>query len=324
VLEYLDGAPPQGPMPIDQVVALAIPLADALHLAHQRGVLHRDLKPANIIVTKEGVGKLLDFGVAKVAHRTSDTSVTLLASETTAGTVVGTFAYMAPEQARGEDLDVRSDIFSFGATLYELFSGTPAFSGRGAMEVVSAVLRDDPAPLAVPPALQRIVSRCLVKDPGGRFQSMAELKDALERSSGDRDEAPPSIAVLAFANLTADKENEYFGDGLAEEIINALAQVPGLKVIARTSAFAFKGKNDDVRRIAQALSVNHVLEGSVRRAGDRVRVTAQLIAAMDGAQLWSERYDRPMVDVFAVQDELELAITTQLKGKLTVRPAAPR
>lgn len=324
VLEYLDGAPPQGPMPIDQLVALAISLADALHLAHQRGVLHRDLKPANIIVTKEGIGKLLDFGVAKVAQRTTDTSATLLASETLAGTVVGTFAYMSPEQARGEDLDVRSDIFSFGATLYELLSGMPAFPGRGSMEVVSAVLRDDPAPLVAPLALQRIVSRCLVKDPGGRFQSMAELKDALERSSGDRDEVPPSIAVLAFANLSADKENEYFGDGLAEEIINALAQVPGLKVIARTSAFAFKGKNDDVRRIAQALSVNHVLEGSVRRAGDRVRVTAQLIAAMDGAQLWSERYDRPMVDVFAVQDEIALAITAELKGKLTVTPAAPR
>jgi eukaryotic-like serine/threonine-protein kinase len=324
VLEYLDGAPPRGPMPINQLLPLAIALAEALHVAHQRGVLHRDLKPANIIVTKDGVAKLLDFGVAKVAQRGTDTAVTQVPTETLAGTVVGTYAYMSPEQARGEELDARSDIFSFGATLYELLSGMPAFPGRSAMEVVSGVLRDDPPPLAVPPALQRILARCLAKAPAGRFQSMAELKEALEHATGDHGEAPPSIAVLAFANLSADKENEYFGDGLAEEIINALAQVPGLKVIARTSAFAFKGKNEDVRRIAQALSVNHVLEGSVRRAGDRVRVTAQLIAAIDGAHLWSERYDRPMTDVFAVQDEIALAITAELKGKLAVAPAVHR
>jgi TolB-like protein/predicted Ser/Thr protein kinase len=324
VLEYVDGASPQGPMPFAQVLPLAIALADALHMAHQRGVLHRDLKPANIIVTPEGVGKLLDFGVAKVSQRSTEVTETLIAAETRAGTVVGTFAYMSPEQARGEVLDARSDIFSFGAVLYELLSGTPAFPGRGPMEIVSAVLRDDPSPLAIPSALQRILDRCLAKEPAGRFHSMVELKAALERATGDDDEAPASIAVLAFANLSADKENEYFADGLSEEIINALAQVPGLKVIARTSAFAFKGKNEDVRRIAHTLSVSHVLEGSVRRAGDRVRVTAQLIAAADGSQLWSERYDRPMTDVFAVQDEIALAITAALKGKLAAAPAAPR
>jgi TolB-like protein len=320
VLEFLDGTSPRGPLPVDQVVPLAIALADALHMAHQRGVLHRDLKPANIIVTAEGVGKLLDFGVAKLSHHGSDATATLTLAETMIGAVVGTFAYMSPEQARGEPLDARSDIFSFGATLYELLSGTPAFPGGSPMEVVSAVLRDDPPPLAVQPALQRVLDRCLAKDPELRFSSMAELKAALERLTGGRVEASPSIAVLAFANLSADRENEYFADGLSEEIINALARVAGLKVIARTSAFAFKGKNEDVRRIAQALSVNHVLEGSVRRAGDRVRVTAQLIAAADGSQLWSERYDRPMIDVFAVQDEIALAITTELQGKLASRP----
>ncbi|HUE86170.1 MAG TPA: protein kinase [Vicinamibacterales bacterium] len=318
VLEYLDGAQPQGPMPVTEVVPLAIALADALYTAHQRGVLHRDLKPANIIVTREGVAKLLDFGIAKVSKRSTDVTETLI------GTVVGTVAYMAPEQARGEALDARSDIFSFGAVLYELLSGAPAFPGRGAMDVVSAVLRDDPPPLGVPAALQRIVERCLAKQPEHRFQSMAELKAALEESMDDQGQAPPSIAVLAFANLSADKENEYFADGLSEEIINALAQVPGLKVIARTSAFAFKGRNEDVRRIAHTLSVNHVLEGSVRRAGDRVRVTAQLIAAADGSHLWSERYDRPMTDVFAVQDEIALAITAELKGKLATGAATAR
>jgi eukaryotic-like serine/threonine-protein kinase len=324
VLEYVDGTSPKGPMPVNQIVPLAIALADALHLAHQRGVLHRDLKPANIIVTTEGVGKLLDFGIAKLSQRSSDVTTAITAAETMVGTVVGTYAYMSPEQARGEALDARSDIFGFGATLYELLSGRPAFTGRGTMEVVAAVLRDAPPPLPVPAALQRILDRCLAKEPTGRFQSMAELKAALESMTGDRVEARPSIAVLAFANLSADRENEYFADGLSEEVINALAQVPGLKVIARTSAFAFKGRNEDVRQIAQALSVNHVLEGSVRRAGDRVRVTTQLIAAADGSHLWSERYDRPMTDVFAVQDEIALAITTALKGKLAAAPAAPR
>jgi TolB-like protein/predicted Ser/Thr protein kinase len=320
VLEYLDGSPPAGPMPVNQVVALAISLADALHMAHQRGVLHRDLKPANIIVTTEGVGKLLDFGVAKLSDRSANTTAAPTVAETMIGTVVGTYAYMSPEQARGEPLDARSDIFSFGATLYELLSGTPAFPGRGAMEVVSAVLRDDPPPLAVSPALQRILERCLAKDPRDRFQTMVEVKAALETLTGEPVDAMPSVAVLAFANLSADPENEYFADGLSEEIINALAQVPGVKVIARTSAFAFKGKNEDVRRIARTLGVNHVLEGSVRRAGGRVRVTAQLISAADGSHLWSDRYDRPLTDVFAVQDEIALAISGELKGKFAAPP----
>src|SRR5215213_1539932 len=183
-----------------------------------------------------------------------------------------------------------------------------AFTGDSTAQVLSAVLRDDPKPLEAPPALQQIVKRCLAKDPDRRFQTMADVKHALQHLRALPD-VTPSIAVLPFANLSADRENEYFGDGLAEEIINALAQVEGLKVIARTSAFSFKGKNEDVRHIAQALGVTNVLEGSVRRAGDRIRVTAQLIAASDGTHLWSERYDRPMTDVFAMQDEIASAIT---------------
>jgi serine/threonine-protein kinase len=230
---------------------------------------------------------------------------------------------MSPEQAEGKPVDVRSDIFSFGAVLYELLSGTRAFGGHTTAQVVSAVLRDDPPPLRVPANLSRIVSRCLAKRPDQRFQTMTDVKDALDQTAM-KSVDQPSIAVLAFTNMSADPENEYFSDGLAEEIINALTHVRGLKVIARTSAFAFKGKHDDIRRIADTLGVAHVLEGSVRKAGNRVRVTAQLIAAADGSHLWSERYDREMSDVFAIQDEISLAIASALQVKLAVEPTEAR
>jgi TolB-like protein/predicted Ser/Thr protein kinase len=321
VLEYLQGEPLRGPVPPDEAVRLAGQVADALHAAHDRGILHRDLKPANVMVLRQGGtlrAKLLDFGVARLTGPDID------ATQTTAGGVVGTPAYMSPEQAAGKPLDARSDIFSFGALLYELLAGTRAFTGDSTAEVFSAVLRDDPAPFDAPAALQQIVRRCLAKDPERRFQTMADVRQALQSLAKEGADSAPSIAVLPFANLSADRENEYFGDGLAEEIINALAHVEGLKVIARTSAFSFKGKNEDVRHIAQALGVTNVLEGSVRRAGDRIRVTALLIAAADGTHLWSERYDRPITDVFAMQDEIAQAITTALKGRLGGASAGPR
>src|SRR6185436_7827441 len=176
----------------------------------------------------------------------------------------------------------------------------------------NAVLNDEPPSLMAPPALERIIRRCLRKQPADRFQSMANLKSALEEATRDRAvpsaEPRPSIAVLPFTNMSADPQNEYFSDGLAEEIINALTHVPGLKVIARTSAFAFKGKLEDIRRIAETLGVAHVLEGSVRKAGSRIRVTAQPVAAADGSHRWSERYDRELADVFAIQDDISQAI----------------
>ena len=320
VLEYLQGEPLGGLVTRDEAVRLASQIADALHAAHERGILHRDLKPANIMVVRQGGtlhAKLVDFGVARLAGTDAD------ATRTAAGDVIGTPAYMSPEQANGQPVDVRSDVFSFGAVLYELLTGRRAFTGNSTAQILSAVLRDDPDPIAVPIALRQVVTRCLVKDPERRFQTMADVKQALQQWPALGDLAA-SIAVLPFANLSADRENEYFGDGLAEEIINALAQVDGLKVIARTSAFSFKGKNEDVRDIAQALGVTNVLEGSVRRAGDRIRVTAQLIAAVDGTHLWSDRYDRPMTDVFAMQDEIAAAITMALKGKLGGAAANPR
>jgi serine/threonine-protein kinase len=321
VLEYLQGETLGSPVTRDEAVRLASQIADALHAAHERGILHRDLKPANVMVLRQGGtthAKLLDFGVARL------TSADPGATRTLAGEVMGTPAYMSPEQAAAKPLDARSDVFSFGAVLYELLAGTRAFTGDSTAQILSAVLRDDPGPLEAPAALQQIVTRCLAKDPDRRFQTMADVRHALQHLTAGGVEVTASIAVLPFANLSADRENEYFGDGLAEEIINALAQVAGLKVIARTSAFSFKGKNEDVRTIARALGVTNVLEGSVRRSGDRVRVTAQLIAAADGSHVWSERYDRPMTDVFAMQDDIAYAITDALKGKLGGALASPR
>ena len=321
VLEYLQGEPLGGAVTRDEAVQLASQIADALQAAHERGILHRDLKPANVMVVRQGGtphAKVLDFGIARL------TSADPGATRTLAGEVMGTPAYMSPEQAAAKPLDARSDVFSFGAVLYELLTGTRAFTGDSTAQVLSAVLRDDPVPLKAPTALQQIVRRCLAKDPDRRFQTMADVRRALQHLTLQSADVAASIAVLPFTNLSADRENEYFGDGLAEEIINALAQVEGLKVIARTSAFSFKGKNEDVRNIALALGVTNVLEGSVRRAGDRIRVTAQLIAAADGTHLWSERFDRPMTDVFAMQDEIASAITTALKGKLGGALASPR
>ena len=316
VLEYLQGEPLGGPVTRDEAVRLASQIADALHAAHERGVLHRDLKPANVMVVRQGGSphaKLLDFGIAQL------TSPDPGATRTVSGDVMGTPAYMSPEQATAKPLDARSDVFSFGAMLYELLAGTRAFTGDSTAQILSAVLRDDPSPLEAPPALQQIVKRCLAKDPDCRFQTMADVRHALQHLTGARGDVAASIAVLPFANLSPHADDEYFSDGLSEEIINALTRVPGLKVIARTSAFAFKGRNEDIRRIARTLGVTLVLEGSVRRASGRLRVTAQLVDAADGAHRWSQRYDREMSDIFAVQDDIAAAIA----GALTLKLAPP-
>jgi TolB-like protein len=320
VLEYVDGQPLTGPLPIKDVVRLATQLASALEEAHGRGILHCDLKPANILVTATGMPKLLDFGIAKMMIA-NDVDVT----QTAEGTIVGTAAYLAPEQAQGKPLDERSDIFSFGAVLYEMVSGKRAFAGDSVVDVLTAVMRDEPPPMQAPPEISRVALRCLRKTPADRFQTMAEVRAALEAAAQARVEATaPSIAVLPFTNISHDNADEYFSDGLAEEIINALTHIRGLKVIARTSAFAFKGKSEDIRRIAHALGVTHVLEGSIRKAVNRIRVTAQLIAAVDGGHLWSERYDRELVDIFDIQDEIAGAIASALEFKLADPPRRRR
>jgi len=299
VMEYIEGKPLSGPLRVEDAVKLAVEIAGAMEEAHGKGILHRDLKPANILVTAKGSTKLLDFGLAKLIAD-GDATQTIGIS--------GTPLYMSPEQAEGKALDPRSDIFSFGAVLYEVLSGHRAFDS------LAAVLRDEPKPLTSP--LADIVRRCLAKQSADRFQTIADVRIALEKLASKPADQQPSIAVLPFVNMSGDKEQEYFSDGLAEEIINSLVQVPGLKVTARTSAFSFKGKDTKVAQIAQELGVEHVLEGSVRKSGTRIRVTAQLIKASDGFHLWSERYDRELSDIFAVQDELSGAITAALKTKL--------
>jgi len=316
VMEYIDGAPLTGPMEPGEALRIALQIVSALEAAHGKGIIHRDLKPANILLA-DGRAKLLDFGIAR-----SRVSVTPDATMTSEMTVSGTPAYMAPEQAQGSPTDARSDIFSFGAVLYEMLSGRCAFTAPSAIETLTAVLRDDPPPLDAPPALSQIVKRCLEKSPASRYQTAAELRAALEQAS-TVPEKGSSIAVLPFANLSSDPEQEYFSDGLTEEVINALAHVPDLKVIARTSAFAFKGQQLPIGRIAEALHVSTILEGSVRRAGNRIRVTAQLVDVSNGFHLWSERYDRELADVFAVQDDIASAIARELRGRLTFETRPP-
>jgi serine/threonine protein kinase/tetratricopeptide (TPR) repeat protein len=322
-----------GAMPVGEAVRVVEQISHGLAAAHARGIVHRDLKPENVFVTVNGAVKVLDFGLARVATAAyGPARETSLPTETVPGTVLGTAGYMAPEQVRAEPADPRSDVFACGCVLYELLTGRRAFARQTAAETLTAILREPvEAPsrgvAGVSPAVDRVVARCLEKRPEDRFQSARELASALASTAAARmpnrtagrvepSERRPSIAVLPFANLSADPEQEYFCDGMAEEIINALAHVEGMRVVARTSAFAFKGRTADIREIGGALDVSAVLEGSVRKAGNRLRITAQLIDVADGYHLWSERFDRTLEDVFAIQDEIALAIVDNLKVRL--------
>jgi serine/threonine-protein kinase len=336
-------------MPLRKAVDCARQIARGLAAAHGRGIVHRDLKPENVFVTRDGQVKILDFGLAKreVGGTEPEASERATVARTTPGTILGTIGYMSPEQVRGEDADSRTDIFSFGSLLYELLFGERAFRADTDVETMAAILREDPPGVrrrgAVPAELVRIVAHCLEKKPDERFQSASDLGFALgvavdqeatetvaepglaasrSGSAAARsgatisDSSRASIAVLPFRNMSADKDNEYFSDGITEEIINALTKIEALRVASRTSAFAFKGRNEDIRRIGEQLGVRTVLEGSVRRAGSRLRVTAELVNVADGYHLWSDRYDREMEDIFAIQDEISLAIANTLKVRL--------
>ena len=342
----------QSPLEPLRALHVAVQIAEGLAAAHAMGILHLDIKSANIVLTASENVKILDFGLARLTGSVEQTPLESQSStptEAIAGTVIGTLPYMAPEQLRGGELDPRTDQFAFGVVCYELLTGQLPFRGGTVFETASAILSQEPRVISssvpgVPPEVGGVVHRMLAKDPAARFASsqdvLAALRDARVRlTSGELQTGlvadaellagssgrlsiggrrVPSIAVLAFQNLSAG-ENDYFSEGLSEDLINALAHIPGLKVASRTSAFFFKGKQQDIREIASALGVETVLEGSVRKSGNRIRVTAQLINAADGYHVWSESYDRSVEDVFAIQDEVSRTIAETLEVKLLGR-----
>lgn len=377
VMELLNGqtlrqAIGSKPMEMSVFFPLAVDMVDALDAAHSIGIIHRDIKPANVFVDARGRARLLDFGLAKLVRDPqleqgdwhAPTAEYSEDAHTATGTVLGTMKYMSPEQARGEEVDSRSDLFSLGVLFYEMVTGQPPFGGRTLAVTFDEILNLTPDPVSrhnrkALPGLQQMIERLLQKHPDDRYPSAAEvltnlrslqagdppvsptavppsapwkpLEETAAYSSPQQDTNPdgvPSLAVLPFVNLSGNPENDYFGDGLAEELITAFMKVSGLHVAARTSTFQFKGQSLDVREIGRQLGVASVLEGSFRIAGDRLRVTANFISVADGYQAWSERFDRTMDDIFAVQDEiartivgaLELTIGGQTRSRIVQRP----
>jgi serine/threonine-protein kinase len=352
------------PMPLQEVLDIGVEIAEALDEAHSRGVVHRDLKPANIMITPRGHAKVLDFGLAKLRlAATDDDSGAGTRVKSDPGAVIGTIDYMSPEQALGREVDHRSDLFSFGVVLYEMATGRQAFSGKTSTEAIERIVHSQPEAIArfnyeVPPELERIIRKCLEKNPDSRYQSGREVLIDLRnlRRDSTSAERPPivlrrrrwvpasiaaalvlialaaitmtrrisnarapidSLAVLPFVNASRDPQSEFLADGMTETIINKLTELPQLKVMSRSTMFRYKGRNADPQQVGRELKVSAVLAGRVLQRGDRLDIRTELVKVDDGTQLWGERYDRRVADVFALQDDIAREISGKLKLKLT-------
>jgi len=306
----------RGAMDLDEAIGIAIQVGEGLAKAHSHGIVHRDIKPANIVVIDDGVVKILDFGLAKLSGqvRLTKTSSTL-----------GTVAYMSSEQARGEEVDLRTDIWSLGVVLYEMLAGQLPFRGEHEAALLYSIVHEEPQGLSslrpgTPPLVSSAIARALQKDRALRYQTVEELMRDLEKLALPAGQAPrheKSIVVLPFDNLSPDPDQEYFSDGLTEEVISDLSHVHSLRVISRSSAMTFKGTKKKVPEIARELDVQYVLEGSVRKSGNSLRITSQLIDGTNDAHLWAEKYSGTLDDIFAIQEKVSRSIVDALKLTLT-------